>query len=342
METTPTTQLSIAKKLGISRSTVVQVLNGIGRVSPETRELVLQTAKEMGYRPNPFAQALVTGKTNTLAFWFYPLLNTSSLLLINKLQMMVPPYGLIAMNLGLYKPGWGAVTEEFVPGEWPVDGIFAFSCGFVPPHVLERKAGPPVIWIDYGGLPDEFNAEEVDAVIVKAYHGSHKAVQHLVQTRKRVALLGVEPVIQYADDGRTAAYTAVMRAAGRDPEYISVPMRRPYNLRAKERIIEYVKANGCPDAIFCASDEQTPGVHLGLSELGYRVPEDVALVGFDGLAELEYHVPPLSTVVQPLDAMAQKAWEFMENRLKHPETPRQYVELEMEFIPRESSWAQEK
>lgn len=333
----PTTQQAIAKKLGISRSTVVQVLNGIGRVSPETRELVLRTAKEMGYRPNPFAQSLKTGKTNTLAFWFYPLLNASSLLLINKLQMLVPPYGLMAMNLGLYKPGWGAVTEEFVPGEWPVDGIFAFSCGYVPPHVLERKAGPPVIWIDYDEMPHEFNAEEVDAVIVKMEQGSQAAVQHLMHTRKRVALFGLEPVIQYADDGRTSAYNAAMQAAGRVPEYISVPMGRPYNLRAKERIIEYVSAKGCPDAIFCSSDEQTPGLHLGLSELGYRVPEDVALVGFDGLPELEYHVPPLSTVVQPFDAIAQTAWKFMQNRLSNPDTPRQYAELQMEFVPRQSS-----
>ena len=331
------TQKEIAQHVGVSRSTVVQVLNGIGRVNSQTRDKILQAAKELGYRPNPFAKALVTGKTNVLAFWFYPSLDRQQMIIANRLQMIVPPHGLILMNLGLYKPGWGAVTDEFVPGEWPVDGVFAFKCGFVPPHVLKRQSGPPVIWIDYDELPHEFNADEVDAVVVKMRGGSEAAVRHLVQTRKRVAFLAVAPIIEHADDGRMAAYTDVMREAGRVPETISVPLARPYNLRAKERIIEYVRANGSPDAIFCASDDQTPGVHLGLSELGYRVPDDVALVGFDGLPELEYHVPPLSTVVQPFDQICQTAWEFMQNRLNNPDTPRQLAELEMTFVPRQSS-----
>ena len=317
---------------------MAQALTDIGRVSPETRAQVLQAAKELGYRPNPLAQALVTGKTNTLAFWFYPTLEPTTVILINNLQMMVPPYGLLLMNLGLYKPGWGGEIENFPPGEWPVDGIFAFACGNLPPRIMERKAGnPPVIFIDYGAIPDEFNKDEVDAVVVKSRVGCEDAVRHLVQTRKRVAMLCVDVIPDSPLDGRTAAYESVMREAGQKPEYIRVPLRLPYDENAKHTLMEYVGQHGCPDGIFCASDSQTPAVHLALSELGYRVPEDVALIGFDGLPETEYHVPPLSTVVQPFEQICQTAWQFMQNRLANPETPLQYAELEMQFVARQSS-----
>jgi transcriptional regulator with XRE-family HTH domain len=143
-------QKDIARHLGISRSTVAQALNGIGRVNPETHARVLKAAHELGYRPNPMARALVTGKTHTLAFWYFPLLNEVSMGLINRLQMLVPPYGLVSMNLGLYRSSWEEPHEEFPPGEWPVDGIFAFRTGPLPRHVVHRTVGkPPIVYIGY-------------------------------------------------------------------------------------------------------------------------------------------------------------------------------------------------
>jgi LacI family transcriptional regulator len=248
------------------------------------------------------------------------------------------PYSLVLTNLSAYKASWSDFADDFPPAEWPVDGIFAFKAGALPQRIMDRRPdNPPVIWMDYEGIPNEFNADEVDSVIVRPYKACEDAVRHLVPGRRRVAFLGLSMFMEHPENARVSAYTKVLSEAGLKPEFIPIPLRRPFGEHARLATIEYVQQHGCPDAIFCASDEQTPGVHLGLSQAGYRVPEDVALVGFDGLEHTEYHVPPLSTIVQPFDAMCRTAWQFMQNRLANPDTPHQYAELDMEFLPRESS-----
>ncbi len=302
------TQKDIADHLGISRSAVAQVLNGIGHLNSETREKVLQAARELGYRPNPMARALLSGKTNTVAFWFYPMLDPFSMAMVNTLQMMVPPYSLTVNNLGLFKPSPGSHAAEFPPAEWPVDGILAYCTGSLPDHLLKGGSNAtPLVYITTDLL--EVDTEHVDTVLVNMQHGSEAAVRHLVATRKRVAMLCLPPVSVENGDGRALAYEAVMREAGRQPEHILVPLRRPYRARAREAFLEYVQAHGCPDAIFCASDEQATAVNFALHEIGRSVPEDVAIVGFDNLEETEYHIPPLSTIEQPREEMCAVAWE---------------------------------
>ena len=330
------TQKDIARHLGVSRSTVLHALNGVGNLSQVTRERVLQAARELGYRPNPVARALVSGKTNTIAFWFYPLLTPFSMMMVNKLQMMVSPYSLVVTNLGLYKPSAESHAEEFPPGEWPVDGIIAFRTGSLPQWVLEAMEQiPPLVYIGYDS-PPALPSERIDTVLVKMYHGAEAAIRHLVATRKRVAMLCVESIPQYGD-GRALAYENVMREMGREPEYILVPLRRPYRAIARETLVDYVRQHGCPDAIFCASDEQSTAINGTLQKMGYQVPEDVAIVGFDNLEETEYHVPPLSTIAQPFEEMCTTAWEFLQKRIAEPNAPRQFKVVNTQFLPRESS-----
>jgi LacI family transcriptional regulator len=330
------TQKDIARHLGISRSTVAQALNGIGRVNPETHARVLKAAHELGYRPNPMARALVTGKTHTLAFWYFPLLNEVSMGLINRLQMLVPPYGLVSMNLGLYRSSWEEPHEEFPPGEWPVDGIFAFRTGPLPDHVVHRTVGkPPIVYIGYDNFPPPPDGE-LDTVQINLRSGAEEAVRYLVQTRKRVAMLCVPGVVN-GRYGAALAYESVMQEAGRELEHIYTPLHPPYRLHARHTLAAYVRLHGCPDAIFCPNDEQAIGSHAALAELGRRVPEDVAIVGCDGIEETEHHVPPISTIVQPFDEICTVAWEFLQRRIADPEAPRQVREINARFVPRDSS-----
>lgn len=136
---------------------------------------------------------------------------------------------------------------------------------------------------------------------------------------------------------RTVVYETLSRAAGREPEYIFPPFLPAVREHAHQTLLDYVAEHGCPDAIFCGNDEQAIAVHLALSELGYRVPEDVALIGCDDLPEAQYHVPPLATIVQPFGEMSRIAWEFLQRRMAEPDAPRQYTVLEATFEPRKSS-----
>ncbi len=331
------TQKDIARHLGISRSTVVQALNGIGRVQPETRDKVLQAAHELGYRPNPMARALVSGKTERLALWYYPMLDPNLMEMANELQMLVPPYNLVVANLGLYKPSSDSYTEQFPPAEWPVDGIFAYDTG-LPEHILSNmKGAPPMVYIDTELTTENYD-KRVDTILIDMRPGTEAAIRHLVATRQRVAMLCLESLAA-PDNSRAIIYEQVLREAGREPEYIPVPVNRYYRDWAYRAFREYVKENGCPDAIFCTNDEQAAAVNCALYEMGRRVPEDVALIGFDNQPEARYQAPPLSTVALPLTEICQVAWRFLKKRLEEPDTPHQLEVITAEWIERESSAA---
>ena len=92
-----------------------------------------------------------------------------------------------------------------------------------------------------------------------------------------------------------------------------------------------------PEAIFCHSDDAALGIYRGLCDLKLRVPEDVALVGCDGIEDTEYLECPLTTLVQPVSAMCAAAWEFLMKRLAHPETTMQKIILQPKLALRESS-----
>ena len=316
---------------------MVQALNNIGQLAPETRERVLQAARELGYRPNSLARALVSGKTNTLAFWYSPKLSGVSLRLINDLEYAVFPYKLMQTNVYNRRNGPELlVPDEFPAADWPVDGIFALSIGEMPDWLMdEGKPNKPLVSIVYdafGYIPNE----QADTIVIKIRPGCEAAMRHLVQTRQRIALLCVKSMLRYRDV-RLQTYEAALHAAGRQPEYILTPARGSIPDMARAAVLEHVRSQGCPDALFCGNDAQAIAAHSALHELGYRVPQDVALIGNDGYEEARFHVPALSTVAHPFAELSRYAWEFLQNRMAHPDAPRQYIELEAPLLLRESS-----
>ena len=317
------------------------MLTGIGRVQPETRAKVLEAARDLGYRPNIAAQALVSGATQNLAFWYSPTLDPHSTRIINGLDQKVLPYRLnirnvVGRQMAVNTPG-ELSPDEFPPAEWPVDGVFALSIGDLPAYMVrDNRLTTPLVSMVYDAFeyrPPDF----VDTILIRIAPACREAMRYLVETRQRVALLCVASMPEYGD-ARFVAYTQAMNAVGRTPELILSPHRmKPYRLYARQAVRDYVLANGCPDAIFCGNDEQATGAHAALHELGYSVPGDVALIGNDGLEETEYHIPPLSTIAQPYDAIVDYAWEFLRKRIAQPNAPRQYVEVDAKLMLRESS-----
>ena len=331
----PVTQKDIARHAGVSRSTVVQVLNGIGHQKPETLEKVLRTARELGYRPNSLARALATGKTQTIGFWYSLFMNSVSVRLVNGFDRQILPYKLSPTNVWNRERSL-ALPDEFPAADWPVDGIIAHNIGYLPDWMWENGGlNKPFVSLVYDAFAYR-PGPEIDTILIKIRPGCEAAMNHLVRTRGRVALLCIESMPGYGDV-RVQVYEEAMRAAGRQPELILTPAKQLLRPVTKQAVSAYVKAHGCPDAIFCGNDEQALAAHSALHEIGVRVPEDVALVGNDGMEEAEYHVPSLSTVALPVDDIVRVAWEFLQKRMSDPEAPRQYVELDASFLRRGSS-----
>jgi LacI family transcriptional regulator len=94
---------------------------------------------------------------------------------------------------------------------------------------------------------------------------------------------------------------------------------------------------GGVDALFCNNDDLALGAYRGLREAGLRVPDDVMLVGCDGIEDMQFLEQPLTTIAIPVEEMCALAWRFLRRRIENPDTPLQHALLQPTLVVRESS-----
>lgn len=351
----PVTQKEIAHHVGLSPQAVAHALSGQGTLSPATRAKILQTAFDLGYRPNPVARALTTGTTRLLSLWTTGLMKPYQVKIIQHLHGLVTAssYGLLVADavshLDKYRenkvesegrplePGWQ--LKAFSPAEWPVDGIFALQVQDLPDLLVQRhgKSAPAIVQIGLNH-PNFQTISPIDAVTIDLTSGSRSAVRHLLNSRSRVAFLGLATLVEHRE-GRYVAYETEMREAGRELELITSPFGDFHEIytNAQQVYREHVAQRGHPDAVFCATDIQAIAVHRVAHEMGLKVPDDLALVGCNGTEHALYHVPTISTIVQPFEEMCRQGWEIMQQRMNEPDAPPEVRVLEAQFEARESS-----
>lgn len=321
------TQEQIAQKLGISRQLVSFALAGYPKISESSRQRILTAAKKMGYRPNPHARALKKGRTGIVALWVPDQISSHYTHVAQELNRLAKQkrHELIISEVG---NGDG----EQILSHVPVDGIIAVdSAEPVRTHLKSPNASVPVI-----SMGAEF-CDQTDYVRVDLGAGTADVMRHLLEAgyRRIVHATFMHPNHPYA--GRRKVYTETMRDAGLKPEFFIYPLSEQQRTIVRHAIQEYIRRRGKPEAIFCHSDDVAIGIYRGLCDLKCRVPEDVALVGCDGIQDTEYLECPITTLVQPVAEMCANAWKFLENRLKNPKLKPQRATLKPMLKIRESS-----
>lgn len=318
----------VAEAAGASAATVSYVLNNSPKaISPETRARVLQAARDLGYQPNLAARTLAARRSNTVALW---IANAHAPFFAQVIR---------EFHQQARAGGYEMIIREMAgdPGEmrsglsgWPVDGILTFQGAAYVHAFLEANPSPTVPFVSLGAYHEDCS----DFVAIDLYAGARDAVSHLLTRGRRVAFLLPEGGT-VSGEARHAAYHAVMASAGLPPEVITVPTKRRADVR--QTLKDYVTQQGCPDGLFCYNDDMALGAYRGLCDLGLRVPEQVALVGCDGIEDTEYLERPLSTIVQPVEEMCQIGWQFLLNRMRDPALPAQRKTVTPALTVRDSS-----
>lgn len=322
--------IEFARKIGVSPTAVSFAINNRpGHISTETRQMILRRMKELGFRPNTVARALVTQRTHVIALWtqdIFPPYYTHTIAHLRQL-VMAEDFGLDIINLP-------QSFQKKNSHSWPVEGIIAFARGNqVKEMVVKGSLDTPIV--DIMGV----SLESVDYVTVNAYDASVQAVEHLINSgRRRIAYL-MPSQVDLNINNRSLAYSEVMRQAGFETEFIHFDAPNDSMVRtvARDMVKEYVKNCGCPDAIFGSDDEAAIGAYKGLRNLGKHIPDDVALVGCDGISDTEFIDPSLSTIIHPVEEVCKTAWEFLKNRMTNPETPHQCKTFKAQLALRGSS-----
>jgi LacI family transcriptional regulator len=322
------TQAQIAEKLGISRQLVTFALAGYPQVGKESRERILAAALEMGYRPNPHARALKRQRTGIIALWIPDQISTHYTHVARELGRLVKHsrHELIISEVG-------AADMKQIWTHVPVDGIFAVDASKAVQLELKALAAKSVPLVSLG----TYSSLETDNVQVDMEAGTAEAMRHLIGSGFRRIAHATFVRRNISGESRRIGYSKAMRDAGLKPEFIHYPLSERQRPVARQLIQDYIREHGRPEAIFCHSDDAALGIYRGLCDAGIRVPDDIALVGCDGIEDTEYLECPLSTLVQPVPEICTTAWRFLQNRLADPAIPLQHSLLAPKLAIRDSS-----
>ncbi|MFA5203511.1 MAG: substrate-binding domain-containing protein [Lentisphaeria bacterium] len=314
----------ISERVGVSVSSVSHILSGRGdRYAAKTRAAVLAGAKELGYVPNATARALVTGRTNRIAFWVPDLAGRFFHEQMCRFHRLLR-HDHYEMITGEFDWHMSDPSRSVGFTRMDVDGVLMYGGGVGKlRETVERNFPAKAPMVNLG----QQGEGHLDFVKLDLRHAAYDAMQYLIQAgRRRIAHLHIEM------DERYQAYLDVLQKAGLQPELI--PCRRWAKADVLETVKTHVCAQGCPEAIFCWNDEAAMAALRGLRELGRRVPEDVWLVGCDGIDDLNYLDAPISTIMVPMEKVCATAWKFLRNRMRGPELGQQVAEWEATFVKR--------
>jgi LacI family transcriptional regulator len=315
----------IADVAGVKKMVVSNALNGTRSVAPATRERVQQIALEMNYIPNFAARALTTGRTGIIAVISGPLSEPYYANVVDLLEQQIRKNG---FNLMLMRTPNEVKEMMNATRNVAVDGAIAIDMLNI---VKEFRSHPTIPCVSISTSERSY----VDNVVIDLSAGVGEALQIMIKAkRKRIAYLVTALSMAKDSEVRARAYNAAMLAAKRTPEIINVAT--DFADAVERKFKAFIQENGCPDALLCQNDETAMCAFRVLSDLGYKVPKDVLLVGCDGQRHMRYFNPPLSTIVQPLEEMCDTAWKFLQRRLAEPGLPHQAAVLQGELIVRKS------
>lgn len=330
-----TTIRDIAKLAGVSVTTVSQILNHKGnRFSEETRTKVLRIVEEQQYKRDFFAANLINRHSKTVGLIVPDVTDFFFSRVIEGVESYLNPLGYMIVicnshhDVQLEKQ----YLEDLVHRS--MDGIL-----FATPHVIEPDYLPdsplfkntPLILIDRG-----INPRSEGKLVVKEYEGAYEAMQALIAAGHTKIGMLKETADYYQLIERGTAYYNALTDAG-------LPLKDNYVVRGELSITGGYHAGKTlleqadVTAIFCGNDEMAMGCYQAIYEAGKKVPDDYALIGFDGLKISQYMVPPLTTIWQPSTDIGFHAAKFLVDAIDFPNRKIPNKIFETKLIIREST-----
>lgn len=311
----------IAKAANVSVTTVSRALNGYDDVNEKTRRRIKEVAEKMQYSPNMTARRLVTNKSSTIG------LLTSSSFPSNPKDTFtmdvisgVNEYASYAdYDMILFQSEFAkrrGKTYHQLCSERQIEGVISQGLAHDEPFLQQmEESSVPCVFIDHPVENETTSFVSTDNAV-----GARDAVRHLTSLgHQHIAFI----------NGDDEAYISLERLKGykegleeADIPFNEKKVRVAYfnEEEAYARSIELLEEYPETTAIFCSSDLMAMGVMRAAQELGYKLPEELSVVGYDNLVVSQYTTPALTTVNQDKYKMGNMAAELLINRLQGKET----------------------
>lgn len=306
----------LAEHLNLSKSTVSRALNGYSDVNPETREKVMQAAKQIGYRPNPTAKRLASGKSRNVGIILpaNPRLFVSpafSKVLASTSEFLAKhDYQLIVTTLSTFQDET-KVYADFVSSGL-VDGLFVMRV---------RQNDPRIAMLNESGFPyvchghDESFSETsfVDVDNEDAFYQLTK--RQIAMGHEQIAFLDAPLELNFSQS-RKRGYLRAMAEAGivHDPRLLlNGELIEEAALKMAKEVLSLAKR---PTSILCADDIMALGTIAACEELGYQPGKDIAIAGYGDYEMSRYSKPSITSLRYDTHAVGEEMAKLMLNKLE--------------------------
>jgi DNA-binding LacI/PurR family transcriptional regulator len=319
-------QKQIAETLGLSRATVCLALADSHKIKTETKEKVKALAAKVGYRPNLLARSLSVNKTFSVGVVF----PDASCSFFGELAQEICHCLREAGYLGIFfsprdSKEYSEIINEIISRN--IDGLISFAMNVEELFKIQETSLPVVLYHKGGNYP-------ISCVDVDRYSGGYKATKHLIdQGCKNIAYVGggcnSEP--------RFSGYKSALMEAGLP---LNSDLTEPGGdvaepaYKAMKKILERRR----PDGVFAFNDDVAIGVVRAITDAGLKVPNDIAVIGFDNIRQGAFLTPSLSTIEQPRNLIARELVSILVDQMENKNNKMPVCKvLETELIVRESS-----
>jgi DNA-binding LacI/PurR family transcriptional regulator len=320
----------VAAGAGVSNNTVSRVINDRPDVSPATRARVQRVVEELGYRPNSMARSLLSRRSRTIGHVVTDYTNPMYAQQLRAVQtlMMSAGYSVIAFDTledpEIEQQALRILEEKLVDGvlltptSGPTDML----------HSISRRM--PLVLMNR-----EVDGLAVDAVLNDNALGAKLAIDHLLEIgHRRIAYITSNREVSTVRD-RLVGYRRALEAADLSTE--ALVARTEASFEAAALATTELMGQERPTAIFAYNDNMAVGVLSALLSLGVRVPDDVALVGFDDIRFARYLSVPLTTIAQPSAEIFQAGGELLLQRIDGMSQASRRLVFEPKLIVRAST-----
>ncbi len=309
----------VAREAGVSTQTVSRVINNRPDVSPETRQRIQQIIRRLDYQPDAIARSLVSRRTRTL--------------------------GLITADFSDYfftQVIAGAEAEARRQGYFFMLGSTQRNPEDEPVYIrlLTERHVEGILWARPSSEPDDRHMvallEQGVPVVTTAYHlpnqtltvvdvdnveGGDQATRCLLEKGRRAVAMISGPMSWKSAMDRTLGYRRALESAGLGFDAALV-VEGDWSYASGHQALRQLLARGKSfSALFAQNDQMAIGAMRALREAGQRVPEDVAVVGYDDIPVAEFCDPPLTTVRQPMCEVGQLATRLLIQAIEQPQAP---------------------
>jgi LacI family transcriptional regulator len=318
-----TTIKDVAKQAGVSTATVSRVLNNDPRVTPAYRQAVLDAVSELDYRRDRIARNLRVRHSQIIGLIISDIQNPFFTSVVRGVEDVAHDndYTVILGNSD-EDPLKERLYLDIMISERAAGVIISPASETGNHSQMVLRAGIPVVAVDRRMLD-----LEVDTVVVDNFEGAYRAVRHLLQLgHRRIGFIGGPLQVTTARERRDGYLSALSeQGIPSDPALVKVTdlkMGGGYSA-----IYQVLEIEDPPTAIFSANNLITLGALNCIHEKGLRIPQDIAIVGFDDMPWATSLNPPLTAVAQPTYELGRLAADLLLQRIK--DTDRQVVEVKL-------------